>query len=84
MHSRASQALQRAFRTRGAAAQLSKRTGISQSRLSKLASGATETTPTLEICMALKADPEVPIHPEWWLEAPEPEGTEADGAQGAA
>ncbi len=61
---------------------MSKRTGISQSRLSKLASGATETAPTLEICMALKADPELPIDPAWWLEPAET--TEAEPDKGAA
>lgn len=68
MHSRASQALAQAFRTRGAQQRLAKRTGISQPRLSRLAQGG--STPTNENSQKLKDDPEIPIDPAWWGEPP--------------
>jgi hypothetical protein len=71
MHSRASQALTVAFRTRGAQTQLSARTGISQTRLSRLAGGDTE--PNLDNSLKLKDDPEVPIDPSWWRLPPLPD-----------
>lgn len=68
MHSRASQLLNRAFQERGFQARLAERTGISQTRLSRLAQG--ETTPNLEHSLKLKADPEVAIDPTWWSAPP--------------
>ena len=68
MQSRASQALTVAFRKRGAQTQLSARTGISQTRLSRLAGGDTE--PNLDNSLKLKDDPEIPIDPSWWRLAP--------------
>lgn len=84
MHSRASQVLAQHFRKRGAQAELAKRTGIPQPRLSKLAGGATETTPTLEICIALRDDPEVKIDLGWWLEEVSADDTAEPADKGAA
>jgi len=65
MHSRASQTLSVAFAAdRGAQMRLSVRTGISQSRLSRLAKGG--ASPNLEHSLKLKSDPEIPIDPTWW------------------
>lgn len=65
MQSRASETLAKAFRkTRGAQARLSERTGISVTRLSRLAKG--DTDPNLETSLKLKDDPEIPIDPSWW------------------
>jgi hypothetical protein len=82
MQSRASQALTVAFRKRGAQTRLSERTGISQTRLSRLAGGDTE--PNLDNSLKLKDDPEIPIDPSWWRLPPLPEETapEATGAEG--
>lgn len=81
MHSRASQALARAFReNRGAQLRLAKRTGISPTRLSRLAKGDTE--PNLHNSLSLKSDPEVPIDPAWWREPPLAE--DIDSQSGAA
>lgn len=63
MASRASQALSKAFETRGAQSRLSERTGISQSRLSRLAKGG---QPSLGTSQLLKNDTEIPIDPSWW------------------
>lgn len=65
--SRASQALKKAFETRGAQIALAVRTGISQSRLSRLAKGGQPNRHTSE---RLKADPQIPIDPAWWDQAP--------------
>lgn len=65
MHSRASQALNLAFAAdRGAQMRLSVRTGISQSRLSRLAKGG--ASPNLGHSLKLQNDPEIPIDATWW------------------
>lgn len=80
MHSRASQALAKAFHeNRGAQTRLAGRTGISPTRLSRLAQG--ETEPNVGNSLKLKDDPEIPIDPAWWGEPPLPEG--ADSQTGA-
>lgn len=83
MQTRASQALAKAFRTRGAQARLAERTGISPTRLSRLADGG-DTTPNLQTSLRLKDDPEIPVDPSWWTEAPLPEeeGPEVRTEQG--
>lgn len=76
MHSRASQALAKAFHdNRGAQVRLAARTGISPTRLSRLAKG--ETEPNLGNSLRLKDDPEIPIDPVWWTEPPLPEADES-------
>jgi hypothetical protein len=77
-HSRASQALAKAFQVRGVQKALSVRTGISQPRLSRLAKGG--SAPTTDNSQKLKNDPDVPIDPSWWGEPPLPD----DAEQGAA
>lgn len=72
MHTRASQTLAQAFRTRGVQRDLAKRTGISQATLSRLAKGV-GSEPTLETSERLKNDPVVPIDPSWWRQPPLPE-----------
>lgn len=65
MQSRASQALAKAFsENRGAQLGLSTRTGISATRLSRLARG--DTAPNLENSLKLRDDPEIPIDLSWW------------------
>lgn len=84
MHSKASQALSKAFRDeRGAQTRLAERTGISQTRLSRLARG--ETVPNLENSQRLKDDPELPIDPAWWAMPAEPEAiaTESEKPTGS-
>ena len=66
MHTRASQVLAKAFAERGAQARLAVRTGISPTRLSRLADG--DTLPNLQTSLKLKDDPEIPIDPSWWTE----------------
>lgn len=78
MQSRASQTLTRAFRLRGAQTRLSERTGISQTRLSRLAGGDTE--PNLDNSLKLKDDPEIPIDPSWWRLPPLPEEADPETA----
>ncbi len=68
MQTRASQALKKAFQDRGAQARLAERTGISPTRLSRLADG--DTLPNLENSLKLKDDKEVPIDPSWWALPP--------------
>ena len=69
MHTRASQTLALAFRTRGVQRDLAKRTGISQATLSRLAKGV-GSEPTLETSERLKNDSVVPIDPSWWRMPP--------------
>jgi transcriptional regulator with XRE-family HTH domain len=78
MHTRASQALAKAFEDRGAQARLAERTGISPTRLSRLADG--DTFPNLQTSLKLKDDPEVPIDPSWWTQPVKVRGA----AKGAA
>lgn len=66
MQSRASAALAKAYENRGAQARHAERTGISPTRLSRLAQGDTE--PNLHTSLALKDDPEIPIDPSWWTQ----------------
>lgn len=80
MLSRASQTLARAYKKRGVQRDHSKRTGIPQGTLSRLAKGALETEPTGEVTRKLQADPEIPIDPSWWREAPLADGEEEQGA----
>lgn len=65
---RAQQVLSKAFETHGAAAALSRRTGVSPGVLSRLANGEI-AVPSLKISLALQADDELRIDQRWWLEA---------------
>lgn len=64
MQSKASQILAKAYKVRGAQARHAERTGISQTRLSRLAEGGSE--PNLAHSLKLKDDEEIPIDPSWW------------------
>lgn len=77
MHSKASKTLADAFETRGTQANLAKRTGISQSRLSRLAEDK-GVVPNLETALKLAADPELPIPAAWWSEPAEPAAPAAE------
>jgi len=77
MQTRASLALAKAFLERGAQARLAERTGISPTRLSRLADG--DTLPNLQTSLRLKDDPEIPIDPSWWTQV-----VKVRGAKGAA
>lgn len=69
MQNRASQTLAKAFsENRGAQARLAERTGISPTRLSRLAQGF--TVPNLHTSLKLKDDPEIPVDPSWWAQPP--------------
>lgn len=67
MYSRASRALFDAFLARGAQAELARRTKVSQSRLSRLAT-EDDASPSLETAQRLAADTELPIPIGWWKE----------------
>ena len=69
-HSRASLTLNEAFKDRGFQSRLADRTGISQTRLSRLAEGGTD--PSLDTALTLAGDPELPIDPQWWKQPPLP------------
>jgi len=63
--------LAKAYEVRGAQARHAERTGISPTRLSRLAAAEGEDTlPNLETALKLKDDPELPIEPTWWIQPP--------------
>lgn len=78
MHSRASQFLAAAYRTRGVQKLHAMRTGVSQPRLSRLARGG--SLPNTDTSQRLKDDPELPIDPAWWMEPAIPESKSDKGA----